>query len=136
MPGGGVGEQGLADGFEAFEGLGLVLTGGNHLGRGQLGARGGQDGFKDLAPTGRSVRVGQVVTGRVGVVHRDVDVVDVAPAGHRDVQVLPHHAGGGQDVGVVHGDALGAVGGGGIPEVDVRGHVVHGQDDIGPLVAG
>ena len=64
----------------------------------------------------------------VGTVKDDVGLVRFPPAGHRDIQVLP---GGGfdEDVGGVGGDALGAVSGDGVAEVDVLGHGVGGQGD-------
>ena len=60
----------------------------------------------------------------------EVDVVGVPAAGHRDVEQLPGFLAGGDGVAGVGGDALGAVHGGGVAELDVVGDVVGGQGDV------
>ena len=68
----------------------------------------------------------------VGPVQRDVRDVGVAPAGHGDVQVLPSGRAGHDDMSGADGQPLGTVGGDGVAEVHVLGHVVGRQHDRSP----
>ncbi len=59
----------------------------------------------------------------IGGVGGDVGVVPVAAAGHGDVEVLPRRRRRGDHVRGVDGDALGAVRGDRVPELDLLGHI-------------
>ena len=59
----------------------------------------------------------------------DIGVVAVGAAGHGDVEVLPRGGGGDDRVRGVGGDALGAVRGDRVAEVQMLGHIVGRQDD-------
>ena len=57
----------------------------------------------------------------VGPVQDHVRLVGLLAAGHRDVEVLPRGSRLDQHMGGIDGQALGAVGGDGVAEVDVLG---------------
>ena len=77
-------------------------------------------------PSGDVIGLGSRVA-VVGLVESDVRDVRLPAAGHRDVEVLPGRRRGDDDVGRVDGDALGAVGGDGVPEVEVLADVLGGS---------
>ena len=80
-----------------------------------------------VTSSGSGVRVAVV-----GLVERDVRDVGLPAAGHRDVEVLPRRRWRDDDVGRVDGDALGAVGGDGVAEVEVLADVLGGQHGLAP----
>ena len=108
-------------------------------GGGDGGAGPGQDRLKDF---GRGRRLASVwVEQLVGVAvsaDREVHVVGVASSGHHRVERLAGFSAGDDAVHGVSGEALGAVDGRGVPELNVLGDVRRGQRDVQarPRVAG
>ena len=120
----GSGGDGLVLGGELGDRAPPVLLGGDGLVCRQLSTAVMEDAVEDCAGGGVGVVArmrGGVV---VGAVEDDVGLVRFAPAGHRDIQVLPGRGRLDEDVGGVGGDALGAVGGDRVAEVDMLGHIV------------
>ena len=125
---------GLGDGFVLGGELADVappfLLGGDRLVRGQFGAD-VLDHAVEHRPGG-GVRVVAGVRHPVAVVGPIEDNVGIVPgraAGHGDVEVLPRRGRGRDDVRRVGRHSLGSMGGDGVAEVEVFGHVVGGQDD-------
>ncbi|MEU3664336.1 hypothetical protein AB0E77_32055 [Streptomyces sp. NPDC032940] len=128
----GLEEAGQAGGGGAFGDVGelgrqlprrrrLALQGGDRFGRGELGAAPGGDRGEDGVEM-------------VAVVDGDVETVGARPAGQLHVDALAVRAGGGQRVRGVDGHALGAVDGGGVAELAVRGEVGGGQADAAAVL--
>ena len=102
-------------------------------GRGDGGVVAGEDVLEEVG-RGRGVDVvGSDDRVRVAVADDlQVDVVGFGAAGEHRVQLLSGLSPGGQAVHGVHGDALGAVDGGGVPELDGGGDVLRGQGQVVP----
>ena len=110
---------------------------GEEFGGGGLGAAGGQGVVEDVAGReGGPVQTGDVVSVAGGGAGGDPGVVGLPSAGEADVERLPRSARGEDEVGGVGGEALGAVDGDRVAEVDVLGEVAGGQPDGSGGLAG
>ena len=94
----------------------------HRLGRRQLGAFPADDVPQHRVGVRRRLRRPLRVDTQV-VLHRDVDVVRLPPAGHRDVQVLAGHARVDHRVTGVHRGALRPVDRAGVPQFHMLGDV-------------
>ena len=124
----------LVTGHQHGEGTGLLLGLTDAFGGRHLVAFAGEDVLQDLAGGVLAGVVQDAVEPVVGVVGEqfvrdNVQHRALASAAGDDVQVLPRHLWGDERVGGVDGGALRAVGGRGVQQLDVFGHVRGGQQD-------
>ena len=129
----GVCGDGVGFGGEGGDAGGAVLVGADRVVRGRFGGGVGRDRGQDLAGGVLIELADQIVPvsgpGAGGLVEGEVGVVGVPAAGHRDVERLPGGSTVGQHVGGVHGEALGAVRGDRVAELDVFSHIRRREGD-------